>query len=95
MPEDTVNLYAKAEGFLPYSSLRDFAQRAMAEDDAVIFVGATGIAVRAIAPFVRRKDLDPAVLVIDENGRFAISLFVLGWNLLGDAFRDILDPRQA
>jgi len=24
----------------------------------------------------------------------AISLFVLGWNLLGDAFRDILDPRQ-
>ena len=74
LPEDTVNLYAKAEGFLPYSSLRDFAQRAMAEDDAVIFVGATGIAVRAIAPFVRRKDLDPAVLVIDENGRFAISL---------------------
>jgi len=23
----------------------------------------------------------------------AIFLFVLGWNLLGDAFRDILDPR--
>jgi peptide/nickel transport system permease protein len=25
----------------------------------------------------------------------AIFLFVLGWNLLGDAFRDILDPRQS
>ena len=24
----------------------------------------------------------------------ALFLFVLGWNLLGDAFRDILDPRQ-
>ena len=24
----------------------------------------------------------------------AIFLFVLGWNLLGDGFRDILDPRQ-
>ncbi len=24
----------------------------------------------------------------------AIFLFVLGWNLMGDAFRDILDPRQ-
>ena len=23
----------------------------------------------------------------------AILLFVLGWNLIGDAFRDILDPR--
>lgn len=69
-----VKLYAKAEGFLPYDSLNCFAQRAMTEDDAVIFVGAVGIAVRAIAPFVRRKDLDPAVLVIDENGRFVISL---------------------
>lgn len=25
----------------------------------------------------------------------ALFLFVLGWNLLGDAFRDILDPRQS
>jgi len=25
---------------------------------------------------------------------FVIFLFVLSWNLLGDAFRDILDPRQ-
>jgi len=24
----------------------------------------------------------------------AITLYVLGWNLLGDAFRDILDPRM-
>ena len=24
----------------------------------------------------------------------AIFLFVLAWNLLGDAFRDVLDPRQ-
>jgi len=23
----------------------------------------------------------------------AIVLFVLGWNLIGDAFRDILDPK--
>jgi peptide/nickel transport system permease protein len=25
----------------------------------------------------------------------AILLFVLGWNLIGDAFRDVLDPKLA
>ena len=43
-------------------------------DDAIIFVGACGIAVRSIAPYVTSKKSDPAVLVIDECGKFVISL---------------------
>jgi len=42
--------------------------------DAMVFVGATGIAVRSIAPYVRDKRTDPAVLCVDELGHFVISL---------------------
>ena len=38
------------------------------------FFSATGIAVRTIAPFVVSKKTDPAVVVIDEQGSYAISL---------------------
>ncbi len=40
----------------------------------IIFIMATGIVVRTIAPFVKDKNQDPAVVVIDEQGRFVISL---------------------
>ena len=42
--------------------------------DALIFVGACGIAVRAIAPFVKSKLTDPGVIVVDELGLQVISL---------------------
>ena len=39
-----------------------------------VFVMSAGIVVRVIAPLIRRKTVDPAVVVADEGGRFAISL---------------------
>ncbi|MGI6094632.1 MAG: cobalt-precorrin 5A hydrolase [Lachnospiraceae bacterium] len=42
--------------------------------DAIVFIGACGIAIRSIAPFVKSKKLDPAVVVMDEQGKFSISL---------------------
>lgn len=42
--------------------------------DVIIFIGATGIAVRLIAPLLEHKVKDPAVLVMDEQGKFCISL---------------------
>lgn len=39
-----------------------------------IFIGAAGIAVRYIAPWVKDKYSDPAVLVLDENGQYVIPL---------------------
>ncbi len=39
-----------------------------------IFITAIGIAVRSISPYLRSKESDPAVVVIDQNGRFCISV---------------------
>lgn len=40
--------------------------------DALVFIGALGIAVRHIAPFIKDKREDPAVLCMDELGRYVI-----------------------
>ena len=42
--------------------------------DLIIFIGATGIAVRMMAPFLKDKYTDPAVLVMDETGKYVIAL---------------------
>lgn len=64
-----------AAGFAPYTSpLAAFTGPQFAWADALLFVGSTGIAARAVAPHLRGKDSDPAVLVTDEAGRFVIPL---------------------
>lgn len=66
---------------------------AFAQSDALIFVGACGIAVRKIAPFVRDKRTDPAVVCIDEGANFVISLLcghIGGANVLAAELAQLL-----
>ena len=66
--------FAGEVGAEAYDSLEGWTERMWGEKDALIFVGACGIAVRAIAPHVRDKFTDPAVVSVDEGGRFVIPL---------------------
>ena len=59
---------------LPEGGLSEWTKEAFLRDDALIFVGACGIAVRSIAPYVRDKFQDPAVVCVDEAGQFVIPL---------------------
>ena len=49
-------------------------ERKWREAKNLIFIMATGIVVRTISPFLKDKKTDPAVVVMDEKGRFVISL---------------------
>ena len=55
-------------------TLRDFTAERFSERDALVFIGAAGIAVRSAAPFVKSKVTDPAVICIDDKGRYVIPL---------------------
>lgn len=63
-----------AQGYLPFHSAKDILQTAFEEKRAVIFICAVGIAVRMIAPFVASKYTDSPVVVMDDMGKYAISL---------------------
>jgi len=65
--------------------------------DALVFVGAVGIAVRSIAPYVRDKCTDPAVLCVDELGKFVIPLLsghIGGANALALRLAGALDAQS-
>ncbi len=52
----------------------DFVGDIFNQYECLIFIMAAGIVVRAIAPHIKDKKLDPAVLVLDEKGENVISL---------------------
>lgn len=55
-------------------ALSTWTEEHFSNADALIFIGAIGIALRAIAPYIKTKTKDPAVVVVDELGQFSIPI---------------------
>lgn len=66
--------YSQA-GVVPLDKkLDEFVKEIYRKVDAIVAVMAAGIIIRAVAPHLESKLVDPAVLGVDASGRFVISL---------------------
>ena len=62
------------DGLETFNNVSSLVRNIFTKYNAIVFVGACGIAVRSIAPYVKDKAKDPAVVVVDEKGNFAIPI---------------------
>lgn len=71
-------LAEKLAGYYPEADIKKyssrFSSRLWKKNNILIFVMATGIVIRTIAPYMKDKRSDPAVIVMDETGKYVISL---------------------
>lgn len=69
-----INEKLEAEIFFKPKPFKAEIHRIYETYDSILFIMATGIVVRTLAPVLGHKSEDPAVVVMDEKGEFAISL---------------------
>jgi cobalt-precorrin 5A hydrolase len=77
LPECSVFLHNNIAGKSDaerFPSITELTARIFGEYSGFVFVVPCGVAVRAVAPLLRHKTVDPAVVVVDVRGRWAVSL---------------------
>jgi len=88
------NLLPESEVCFKPQSFTESVQQFFKQGDPLIFICATGIVIRTLAPVIQDKYRDPAVLVLDEQGLFVIPLLSGhegGANEMADKVTTLLD----
>ena len=65
---------AESHGAISFDRLLEMVAKSFFLYPRHVFIAAAGIVVRAIAPHLKSKDRDPAVIVLDQKGEYIISL---------------------
>jgi cobalt-precorrin 5A hydrolase len=76
-PEAELFLHESVPAFgnaVSFGSILSLTGKIFPEYEGLIYIAPCGVAVRAIAPMIKHKTLDPAVVVVDAGGRHAVSL---------------------
>ena len=70
------DIYSRIEkpNVIHISSIAECVADVFAQYESLIFIGAMGICVRTIAPHIKDKYSDPAVINIDSTGRYAVAV---------------------
>lgn len=67
--------YKNSDGFSEkFTNISELTASIFRQSSALVFVCSCGIAVRAIAPLLQSKDIDPAVVAADDSGKFVIPI---------------------
>ncbi|MCJ2166163.1 MULTISPECIES: cobalamin biosynthesis protein [unclassified Pseudodesulfovibrio] len=64
----------ESEDAVPFDSLPHLISATFNAFEGHVFVAAAGIVVRCIAPHLQSKETDPAVVCLDQHGKYSISL---------------------
>lgn len=63
------------DGICPVrETVAEWTRNQFGQADGLVYIGAAGIAVRSVAPCLKDKMTDPAVVVVDEQKRYVVSL---------------------
>jgi cobalt-precorrin 5A hydrolase len=78
-PEEDLRIFAKTKcDTLGVERIEEktseWTGKSFEECDAIVYIGAIGIAVRYIAPYIKAKTVDPAIIGMDEHGRWTVAL---------------------
>ena len=73
-PDSQIFSKANIEGVSKIDSISKCVEKVFSQYESLVFIGAMGICVRSIAPHIKDKHADPAVINIDTTGRYVVSV---------------------